>query len=375
MFVTIRSYNSSDKADYIRYRLERAGIECEIVPQKPSDQVSPDKFKVNVLTDHVEAAVEELLKTNIEYPGEDFTLKNDPNDLLHILIPVDFSEKSFEACKYAIDIALKRPVEIKFLHVWNDELDDSIAVRSSYMVEDFKRMQRNELKRNISMNIDLYLQKLHKLIEETNTGNNLLYHFTVAEGDIQKQIEEAILRYRPKLIIIGHNTDKECKFRISREVANSIIDLAYCPVYYVPQKVYYKPFNKLHVMFATNFHKEDLQSFQLLQELSRGYDTHIHCMHVVQEGSESDAREKMDSLLKQLESSKNRNLKLYSDIINDAKLLEGFNKYIKENNIDMVAFTSPEYGIWHNLFNPDNLTKIMKGSTLPLLITRFKEKT
>lgn len=373
MFVTIRSYNSCEKADYIKYRLERAGLECKIVAQEAKNQDSKGSYKIDVLSDHIETAVDELLKVHTEYPNENFELKTDPNNLLHILIPIDFSEKSIEACKYAIDIATHRPVEIKLLHIWNDELDDSIAVRSSHMVEDFKRMHRNELKRDINNNLETFRHKLHKLIAETDTKSNLLYHFTIAEGIVQKQIEKAVYRYKPQLILIGHNTNNEYKFRISREVANYIINLAFCPVYYIPQKVFYKGFKELHVMYATNFDKNDKQAFSMLQELSAGYDTHIHYLHVIQEGTGTDENEKMNSLINQLETIKNRDLKIHSDVLSNAKLLNGFESYINDNNIDMISFTSPEYGIWHKLFNPNNLKSIMKEGTIPMLIFRYKD--
>lgn len=373
MFITIRSYNSSEKADYIKYRLERAGIECKTVPQEDKNQGALGAYKIEVISDQIELAVEELLKVHTEYPKEDFELITNPNNLLHILIPIDFSDKSFEACKYAIDIAVNRPIEIKLLHVWNDELDDSFAVRSSASVEDFKRMQRNELKRDINNNLEIFRHKLHNLIAEANTKNNLLYHFTVAEGIVAKQIEKTVHNYKPQLVIVGHNTDKEYKFRISREVANRVIDLAICPVFYIPQKVFHTPMGDLHIMYATNFTKNDERSFKTLQGLSIGYETHLHYMHVIHESTETTENEKMSQLVQQLGALKNRDLKIHSDILNNTNLVKGFDSYIKENKIDMISFTSPEYGIWHKLFNPDNLRNIMKGSTLPLLIFRYKD--
>lgn len=372
MFITIRTYNSHKKAEYIKYRLELAGIECKTIPKEKTKGLQ-DIFKVDVFADHVEKAIQELLNIALEYPNEDFELKTDPSKLLHILIPIDFSEKSFEACKYAIDIAKRRPVEIKFLHVWNDEISDFMAARDSYNIKDYKRIQRNEIKRDINNNLDVFRQKLRNLIEETGTRDNLLYHFTVAEGMVYRQIEKSVHRYKPHLIIVAHNTDKECRFRISREIANEIINLAYCPVYYIPQKVFFKPFEKLHIMYATNFDKNVYKSFQNLQQLSIGYNTNIYIIHVVHEGSDQEAQEKLEKLVKELEEAKTNDIKIYTDVLNNRNLLKGFEGYIKNNQIDMLSITSPEYGVWHKLFNPDNLKTLMKGSTLPLLVFRYKE--
>ncbi len=372
MFVTIRSYNSQKKAEYIKYRIERAGIECKTGPIEDGNKETEKSYKIDVPAEQVKDAVEELFKVKTEYPDEDFELETDPNGLMHILVPIDFSEKSIEACKYALDIATRRPIEIKFLHVWNDELDDSVAVRNSYMLEDFKRMQRNELKRDINNHLAKFMNNFHKLVSESNTQNNLLYHFTIAEGMIQRQIEEAAKKYNPQLIILAHNDNKDWKFRISRDVANHTIDLAFCPVYYIPQKVYYKPIQELHIMYATNFDINDMQTFQLIQELSVGYNTHIYCLHVVHEGIGILEQEEMKKLIEQMENSKSRDISIHQEVINNAKLLNGFKDYIEENQINMVSFTSPEHSVWHKLFNPDNLRTVMKGSTLPLLIFRYK---
>ena len=116
MFVIVRTYNSRKKADYIKYRLELAEGECNIIPaMEPADG-----WKVEVLVDHLEAAVNELLKIKEEYPLENFELTSSTDDILRILVPIDFSIKSIEAVKYVIDIATHRPVEVKFLHVWDD---------------------------------------------------------------------------------------------------------------------------------------------------------------------------------------------------------------------------------------------------------------
>lgn len=373
MFITIRSYNSCKKADYIKYRLERIGAECKIAPQEDENNENQEIYKVDVINEHVEKAVEELLKVHSEFPKEDFELKKDPNELLRILIPIDFSEKSIDACKFALDIAVNRPVEVKLIHIWNDELSDSVAVRSSNTMEDFKRMHRNEIKRDINNNLEIFRQKLNKLIADSNTQNNLLHHFTVTEGIVFKQVTKAVQTYKPQLVILGHNDHKEFKFRISRQVANAVIDLAICPVYYIPQKAKYIPISELHVMYSTNFSKNDLKSFDMMQQLSNGYDTHIHYLHITQEAEEGKTQQKMNDLLLQLKPLNTSNIKLHSNIVNNSLLLKGFKDYVENNKIDMISFSSPEYGMWHKLFNPDNLTKIMKGCSLPLLIFRYKE--
>lgn len=58
--------------------------------------------------------------------------------------------------------------------------------------------------------------------------------------------------------------------------------------------MFYKPFEQLDIIYATNFSKHNLKLFQNLQQLSMGHDTNVHFMHVVQEGTEQEAREKID---------------------------------------------------------------------------------
>ena len=365
MFVTLRSYTNSKKAVYIKYRLERSGIECKLITEN-------ENIRVEVATDQVELAVEELLKVQTEYPAENFQLETDMGDLMNIIIPIDFSEKSFEAGKYAVDIAQHRPVEIKFMHVWNDEIDDFMAVKSSHEIEEFKRLQRNELNREIEKKLNDFRIKFKNHIIENNVGNNLLYHFTIKEGIWGNQLEYEIGKFQPKLVLAGHNDNKKWQFRISRDVVNSVINLGVCPVFYIPQKVYYKPFDELHIMYATNFDCDVMQSYENLKKLSLNYNTHIYCIHVAQEGAEQESEVKMTEVVKNMEAQKSDNLTIHSHIISDNKLLKGFNSYIKDNHIDMLSFTSPEYGMWHKLFNPDNLKSLMKGSSLPMLIFRYK---
>ncbi len=370
MFVSIRSYASVKQAGYLKYRLEQAGIQCKIELSPASGAESKEKYDVQVVAEQCEKAVDVFLKTYNEYPNEDFELQRSPGEVLRILIPLDFCDKSLEAAKYAIDIASQRPVEVNFLYVWDDELDASIAMRTA--VEEIQRMQRHEISQKISIQLNAFIEKIEKLIAQCKVPENLLYYFTGAEGKLINQISKTIGAFNPQLIIAAHNNDRDWQFRISREKVFGMVDLGACPVFYIPQKVFYSPIHELHIMYATNFDENDLPSFKLLQNLALGYETTIHIMHVTQEGSNSAAKQNMDQLVTEIEKAKEPKFNITSDIFEDSNLVNGFSAYIKEKNIEMIAFTSPEYGILHKLFNPDNLTKIMKGSTLPLLIFRHK---
>ena len=68
----------------------------------------------------------------------------------------------------------------------------------------------------------------------------------------------------------------------------------------------------------------------------------------------------MDKLVNELEGTKTEGVKIHSTVLTNKNLLKGFDAYIQDNHIDMLSLTSPEYGIWHKLFNPDNLKSLMK---------------
>ena len=211
MYITISTSRKISNANYLKYRLEREQISCNILTVQASDSQTGSEYKIEVRAGDVENAVKELLKIQREYPAGDFSGIVDTDNMLRILIPVDFSEQSFEACKYAIGIANKKPVEIKLLHVWNDELEDSFAVRNAPMIEDFKRIERAEIKLKIDTEIEKFSMRLNSLIAKEDTKETL-FHFTVQEGKLLHQLGKTAENYKPNIIFAANNPKKRNNF-------------------------------------------------------------------------------------------------------------------------------------------------------------------
>ncbi len=372
MYITIRTFDKSSNADYVKYRLELEQIDCKIVAVEPGRENSHKKYKIEVQQNNVEKAIGILLKIQKEYPDEDYRTIVNPSDLIRILIPVDFSKRSLEAVWYAIGIAGKFPVEIKIMYVWNDELEDSVAVRNSQMLEDFKRIERNEIKRDINNKVEDFSKQIYAMLKELDAVN-VLFHFAIVEGRLIKQISRTVEQFQPQLIIVAHNANSEFRHRITQSMASEIIDMALCPVLYIPVKAAFKPLNKLHVMYATNFNENDMRSCHQLTHLFTPFNFQLHCVHIVLEDSDQVSKEKMDALLENMKNIPEMKGAVHSNIVTNPNLIKGLDSFLEENKIDIVAFTSPENSIWHRLFNPDNRKKMMNGSELPLLIFRYSD--
>lgn len=368
MYIPIKSFDKISKADYIKYRLELAQVDSQIESEQETED-SATKFHIKVLPNQVEAAVEELLQIQKEYPNEDYANIINPAEIARILIPIDFSDKSLEAFRYALGMAQKLPVEVKLLYVWNDELDDAVAVRHAPMIEDFKRMERNEIKRDIGRKIEKFNADVHAMLRESG-AKNVLFHFTVVEGMVTKQVVNVAQDYHPQLILVAHNDNKEHHFRITQAIAADIIDRAFCPVLYIPVKARFRPFDQVNIMYATNFDENDRKSVTSLISLASPFPYTLNCVHISQNANDQESAQKMKELVASMKE-KDLGDKVHGEVLVMNNLVKGLDTYIAEKNIAMISFTSPRYSIWYKMFSPDNRKKMMKGSEIPMLVFKY----
>lgn len=61
-------------------------------------------------------------------------------------------------------------------------------------------------------------------------------------------------------------------------------------------------------------------------------------------------------------------LEIHYDVVMNDNLLKGLDKYIKDNQIDIITLTSYKRNIFARLFNPSIARKMIFHSDTPLLV-------
>ncbi len=172
-----------------------------------------------------------------------------------ILLPVDFSEQTENACNYALQMAKKFNAEIRLFHSYFDQV--IISDGSFPTGVDTDTMLNEQLLRDIekrSKNDILELQS--KMLDEVKKEGlrNVKVVYTIVGGEPESEIIEISQSYKPDIIIMG-TRGKTALGVLLGSVSKKIMNNAHVPVLAIPQGYQFKEL--VEVMYMTDFKSDD----------------------------------------------------------------------------------------------------------------------
>ena len=130
--ITIAMHNYA-RAEILRTRLESEGVECYLKNVNLIHSVVSGGVKVQVSSRNLEKALRIVEKVSEQWREEYQDEQEEPTQgIQKILVPIDFSDYSVNACRYAIGLAEKLNAEIKWMHVYYNPVVNSIPLTNTY---------------------------------------------------------------------------------------------------------------------------------------------------------------------------------------------------------------------------------------------------
>ncbi|MGM0407168.1 MAG: universal stress protein, partial [Bacteroidota bacterium] len=254
--VTIAIHNYS-RAEILRTRLEAEGIECYLKNVNLIHSSISGGVKVRVNSHDLEKAlriVEKVSEQFREEPEEDN--EQDYQNVQKILVPIDFSDYSVNACRYAIGLAEKLNAEIKLLHVYYNPIINSMPLTDTY----YYQVNMDEIIREIEVRAkenmeNFYNDLMEKIEREKIEGVKLDYELVsgIASDEIIIKSEE----YKPEVIIIGTRGQGERENDLIGSVTAKVIDDAKTPVLVIPEDSLYQGIATINILYTTDFDDSD----------------------------------------------------------------------------------------------------------------------
>ncbi|MFO7659089.1 MAG: universal stress protein [Bacteroidales bacterium] len=283
-----------------------------------------------------------------------------------ILVPVDYSECSDFACRYAIKLACKLGAEIRLLHAYYTPAFDLIELSGTVQIQ-------SQLKDEVSVNIEAteketaekYISDLRKYITDCKT-ENIIMTYDVAPGMPEDVILNYSLEYKPDLVLMGTQGKSKAN-TIMGSVTETMIRKLKCPVMAVPEKYsFVGEKNVRNLMYVTDFDESDFVSIKKLMDLTQMLNLKIFCAHIASDEGEWD-RIKLNGLKEYFRSVYGK-----SDVecgrVGSKALLEEIDLFVKENHINIISLTTRQRGILDKLFKTDLTKKLFYHTNIPLLV-------
>lgn len=364
--ITIASYPYS-RAQLLKGRLEAEGIECFLSNINLVQPHVSSGVKIKINEKDAESASKIIADIKEEYGEAKQKTVERLKSIRRILMPVDFTKHSVNACHLALGLAGKFKAEIRLVYSYFNPIltADASLDEGSYYIYINEVMETTE--QNARKKMEALVSEMRdKASAEGARKPKISYH--LGKGSPDDLILDECESYQPALIIMGTREREDSAYSFPGSVTRKVIKKATVPVLAIPQKSVYRGmqyFSK--VLYATDFDEADFKSLRSLITMMRPFDIRIYCVHIAIEKATAYDKVKMDDLKKHLEEEYDE-FNITCDIIEQADIVEGLEEYIGKHDIDLIALTTHKKGIIERLFNPDIAKKMLFQTNIPLLV-------
>ncbi len=286
-----------------------------------------------------------------------------------ILVPVDYSECSGFACRYAIKLAHVIGAEIRLFHAYYTpafdlvELAGTMQSQSQLREEVFTNLEENEQK-----TMEDYAASLREYMAENNLTGIPISHEIVA-GVPEDEIIRHSREYEPDMVVMGTKGRGKGINAIMGSVTAGVIARIQYPLMAIPEKyTFIGEKNIKNIVYVTEFDESDFLSLKKLIELTDKLNLNIHCVHIGEDPKSWD-KVKMEGLMEYFRKSYGKTQVEYS-FISQKRLLHDIDALIREKNIHILSLTAHRQSIFEKLFKTSMTKTLFYHTSIPLLVFR-----
>ncbi|MBX2961513.1 MAG: universal stress protein [Cyclobacteriaceae bacterium] len=242
-----------------------------------------------------------------------------------ILIPIDFQGDTTKQFKYIQQVFRNEPVSLELIYVADPAkqiVHDAIDTR-------FKTLEETVLK-----------------------SSSIPYSFSIVKGNIVEQLQDAIDRFKPSLLMIGVQGTR---------LIRSLVRLVNCPVYIIPHDTAVTTVQS--ILYAHDFNSiQDSSALQRLWELAKAHHSTVHVLHIVRDDAvtEDKGEPALEYYLDQIPHE-------YATVVSN-NFVSAINTYIEKKQMDLLVLLLREHGHNANNSKGELVEELLTASNIPMLI-------
>lgn len=254
-----------------------------------------------------------------------------------VIVPVDFSETSFNAARYAVKLLTNHPeVEITLYHTY-----------------DKPEAEENRL------------EGLEKLKEELLINRTANINICTEQGDFLTELEKLARHRQSDLIIMGITGKSSLAQVFMGSNALKMAENKFCPVMIIPSNANYSEIK--NVLLTTDL--KNVVSTTPSAPIKKVLATFQAKLHIVNVNSEhyielsenyATEQQKLRDMFSEFDPEFYF-LRLYD--VDDA-----INQFAQDKNIDMIITVNKEHSLVHKMFVTSHTKKLAYQSTVPVMV-------
>lgn len=352
--------HTNDKALFLKDTLETEGIEVYL-----EEVYSPSiiGIKVSIKDTDLSKALSIIESRNLFSYSDKGTLSKDDYKK-RILVPVDFSEYSMQACSFAFNLAKNIDAKVKIIHIYFNPF---------YPQKYTKQQPENKEHESIEEKVKANIQKLcNEIDSKIQSGEypSVNYSYFVKEGLPEEEIVLFAEDYKPEVIIMGTRGKGEKEGDLIGSVTANVIEMTHFPIIAIPHNTSFATIDEVKkISFLTNFSQRDILAFDKMVQTMQQCDFVFEIVHVsTNEKDKWDENKKAE--VADYFVSMYPDLKIRLKQIETEDFLTSLDAYIQEEKIDVLALTTSKRNIFMRMFRPSISRKMLYHSSTPLFVLR-----
>lgn len=285
-----------------------------------------------------------------------------------ILVPVDYSEYSSLACRYAAKIARSSGNNICLFHAFYSPAFDLIELTGGLQTQQQLRTDVTEkLIESETTEMLGFIEKLFNFPEFKHIERNRVVH-QIKAGLAKDEIISLADEIGAEMVVMGTRGADKKTSSILGSITEVCIRKLKIPVLAVPEDYHFIGESNLRkIVYLTDFDESDFVSIKKLMRFTENFNMQIHCIHI---GTRSDKWEllKMQGLKDYFQKAYNQQTVECHILENMPDLLQTLDKYVVDNDINIIALTHRKRSLMEKVFKPSLAKKVFYHTHIPLLV-------
>lgn len=353
-------------AEVLKARFESAGIKVFLKHINLLQGAVSEGVQVQIK----ESDVEKALRLMAEWKSQrEQAEKKETKTIRRILVPVDFSDHSKNACLFALNLAREFEADLKILHVYYAPIVDLVPITDAYSIQIDMDINLREMEARARKGLVTFVGEIRQEAKKLG-AEGVKIGYSLREGIVEDEIARVAKDYKPGIIVLGTKGKGEKQSDIIGSVVYRVLDRTRVPLLAIPVRSAYEAASKVrNIVYATDFDDSDYVAIRRLINIVSAFNVKIHCIHVSKDAKKSWDDVKMENL-KDYFKKVHKGLKVECHFIEGENIIQKVDDFAAAHQIDLFALTNRKRGLISRLFYPGITKKLIHQSRVPLLIFR-----
>lgn len=271
-----------------------------------------------------------------------------------ILLPTDFSENSYNAIKYAVQLFVKEECTFYLLNTYTPILYDN-----EYLVYNASQPTLTEIyKNNSQKGLARIVRKIKKDFQSEKHTFRKISSFNMLSDEIKEQVKEKEI----DLVVMGTQGATGAEEILFGTHTVHAIKKTKCPLLAIPSHFDFRP--PKEILFPTDYETEMPELLTILKEIVSRNSSNLHILHVYFGPALSEEQEKRKKALGKMFRDNGHHF--YS--VAEKSVPQAIYDFQEDNPVDLLTMINNKHSFFENLLFRPVINEIGFHVKVPFLV-------